>query len=428
MLPSRKVPHEAREAYRLDRQASYLAGIYMGAIFPFVAVIARDQLHADAFILSLMTAAPFLGNLFALFWARAMEGKPKLPFMFWSQTIARSIFLLTIFATTPLSFALIVSATQLIATISSPAYAAVIQEIYPDSRRGQIMSYTRAALLTASVLATFAVGPLLEHVSFRWVFPVAALFGIASAWVFAQVPMQPVAPPAADPDPRLGARAVVRETLSFLGGTLGILKEDRAFRWFALSVFTYGFGNLMLAPIIPIVQVDELHVSTGTIGLLANASQLVAAVSYFFWGRYIDRKSALGAVVLNILFNLLIPLCYFFATNIWYLVPAFILSGITMAGIDLSYFNSVLSFAGVQNVTRYQALQSFLLGIRGTIAPFVGGGLLAAFRANGWDLRLIFLVGFAFLLAGFVMQLIGLRRGPETSAVGYPHPALGKGG
>jgi hypothetical protein len=35
VLPSRTVPHETREAYRLDRLASYLAGAYQGAIFPF---------------------------------------------------------------------------------------------------------------------------------------------------------------------------------------------------------------------------------------------------------------------------------------------------------------------------------------------------------------------------------------------------------
>jgi MFS family permease len=432
MLPSRKVPREAREAYRLDRQASYFAGIYMGAIFPFVAVIARDQLRADAFILSLMTAAPFLGNLLALFWARAMEGKPKLPFMFWSQTVARSLFLFALFATTPLTFALIVCAAQLVATISSPAYAAVIQEIYPEDQRGRIMSYTRAALLTACVLATFAVGPLLEYVSYRWVFPVAGLFGIVSAWIFSQVPTRPVAPPS---KPEGGAatgsralRAVFSETFAFLGDTLRILKEDRAFRWFALSVFTYGFGNLMLAPVMPIVQVDQLHVSTASIALLANLSQLVAAVAYFFWGRYIDRRSPVRAVVVNILLNLFIPLCYFYATSIWHLVPAFVLSGITMAGIDLSYFNSVLSFAGGQNVTRYQALQSFLLGVRGTIAPFVGGAMLGTFRVQGWDLRLIFLVGLAFLVAGFVMQLVGLRRGQERLAAGFGVPVLRKGG
>src|SRR5439155_17912685 len=105
VLPSRTVPWHTREAYRCDRLASYLAGIYTGAIFPFVGVIARERLQADALVLSLLTAAPFLGNFMALFWARAMEGRPKLPYVKWSQLAARFVCPLTFFATTPLRFA-----------------------------------------------------------------------------------------------------------------------------------------------------------------------------------------------------------------------------------------------------------------------------------------------------------------------------------
>jgi MFS family permease len=403
------VPHEAREAYRLDRLASVLAGVYLGAIFPFVGVIARERLHADAFVLSLMSAAPFLGNLLALFMARAMEGRAALPFMIWTQIAARSIFFLMIFATTPLRFALIISVAQLVATLSSPAYAAVIKEIYPESERGRIMGYTRAALLTSSVVITFAAGALLEHISYQWVFPAAALYGIASSIVFSRVPVETTVEATATGPAETGRRAQVRATLRFLWETFGILRHDRRFRWFALSVFTYGFGNLMLMPVIPIVQVDQLKISTGSIALLANLSQIVAAGAYFYWGRYIDVYSPVKAVVVNIFLNLFIPLCYYFADNLWYLVPAFVLSGITMAGIDLSYFNTVLRLAGEQNAARYQALQSFLLGIRGTIAPFVGGILLNAFRQGGWNIRDLFLIAMAFLAAGFWMQLIGLR-------------------
>jgi MFS family permease len=433
MLPSRKVPRTAREAYRLDRLSSFLTGAYVGAIFPFVGVIARQQLHASAFVLSIMAAAPFVGNLFALFWARVMEGRPKLPFMIWSQIVARSAFLLTVFATTPLRFALIVGAAQLIATISTPAYAAVIKEIYPDDQRGRIMSYTRAALFTTGVIVTFAAGPLLERVSYRWVFPIAALYGIAAAWIFSRVPVaenggarcsvlgagldkggptgsqQVPSRPSREPSSEHRAPPF-RETFTFLWGTLGILRDDHRFRWFALSVFTYGFGNLMLMPVIPIVQVDQLKISTASIALLANVSQITAAIAYFYWGRYVDRHSPVKAVIINIVLNLFIPICYYYAVNFWYLVPAFILSGITMAGIDLSYFNSVLSFAGEQNATRYQALQSFLLGIRGTIAPFVGSALMRLFHGNGWEIRGIFLVALFFILAGCWMQMVGLRR------------------
>jgi len=179
-----------------------LAGLYTGGIFPFAGVIAREQLHASAFILALMTAAPFLGNLCALFWAQAMEGRPKVPFVKWSQLAARTTFLLALFATTPFRFALILSTAQILGTIATPAYASIIKEVYPDDQRGRIMSYTRAALFSACVLTTFIVGPLLKWISYRYVFPVVCLFGIAAACVFGRIPVPSALAAASERAPR----------------------------------------------------------------------------------------------------------------------------------------------------------------------------------------------------------------------------------
>ncbi len=411
MLPGRRVPSPSRRAYRLDRLSSLLAGLYMGSIFPFVGVIARGQLHASPAILGFMTAAPFLGNLLALFWAHAMEGRPKLPFVKWSHLAARSTFLLTPLATTPLRFAVVVSAAQIFGSIATPAYASVIKEVYPDDQRGRILSYTRAALFSTMVLTTFLVGPLLKRVPYEWVFPVMCLFGIAAALVFGRIPV----PSAADLGERAPRRSLgesLREATAFLRGTMGILSSDRGYRWFALSVFTYGFGNLMIAPAIPILQVDRLHIQTDDIAVLAILANVTAALAYFYWGRYVDYHSPLKAVVLNILLNALIPVFYMVAGSKWMLVPAFILGGITNAGIDLSYFNSILSFATEETASRYQALHSFLLGIRGVIAPLIGGYLIAVLPHEGKvpDLRWLFVIGLTFILVGCWMQLMGIRR------------------
>jgi MFS family permease len=394
----------------LDRLSSILAGLYMGAIFPFAGVIAREQLHAGAFILALMTAAPFIGNLGALFWAQAMEGRPKVPFAKWSQLAARATFLLALFATTPFRFALIISAAQILGTIATPAYAAIIKEIYPDDQRGRIMSYTRAALFSACVFTTFLAGPLLKQVSYRYVFPAVCLFGMAAAMIFGRIPVPSAMGAAAERPPRRSVAETFRETLSFLSSTMGILHTDHGYRWFALSVFTYGFGNLMIAPVIPIIQVDRLHISTNHIALLANLSQITAALAYFYWGRYVDRHSPLKAVVVNILLNALIPLFYLVAGSKWMLIPAFVLGGVTQAGIDLSYFNSILSFASEESASRYQALHSFLLGIRGVIAPVMGGFMIEGLRNYGLDLRWLFVLALSLILAGCWMQVMGIRR------------------
>ncbi|MBI3910095.1 MAG: MFS transporter [Armatimonadetes bacterium] len=411
----RHVPPRARDAFVTDATAMLLAGLYAGSIYPFVSIIARGELGADATVLGFMSAAPYLGYLCSLFWARAMEGRRKVPFVKWSHLAARTTVVLMLFATSAWPFALIISAVQIIGAIATPAYAAIIKEVYPDDTRGRIMSLTRAALLVAQIVATYIVGWLLTTVSYRFVFPVAALVGIVAALVFSRInPNEQAQPAVGDPGAaRLPLRARTMDTARYLWDTLGILKVDHAYRWFAFSVFTYGFGNLLITPIIPLVQVDRLHMRTNDLSLLANLSQVVAVFAYFYWGRYVDRRSPQRAVTLNILVNALVPIFYILAIGVgqaWVLIPAFLVSGAIMAGIDLSYFNALLSFSQEHNVARYQALQSFLLGVRGTVAPFIGSMLVSYLDAHSLDRRYAFVVALVFILTGCWMQMMATRR------------------
>lgn len=414
----KQVPARAREAFRVDLASQLLAGIYLGSVFPFVNIIARGQLHATPEVLALMTAAPFIGNLFALFWARAMEGRRKVPYVKWSHVTARATVLFMAFARTPWSFAALISGAQIAGTVATPAYAAVIKDVYPDAQRGRIMSLTRAALLSAQIVATFVAGWVLTRYPYEILFPFAAVVGIAAAFVFGRInpregeDLEDEEAVADDAEQKALLRPLqaVRETAVYLVGVFDILRTDTAFRWFAFSVFTYGFGNLLMMPIIPIIQVDDLGMTTAEMAWLANISQIVAVGAYFYWGRFIDLNSPQRAVVISILLNALVPFFYMGANSFVWLMPAFVIQGVTNAGIDLSYFNAILGFADDRTVSRYQALQSFLLGIRGSLAPFAGGALAGILKAHQVNLRYSFIVALVFIVTGCWMQIVAMRR------------------
>jgi len=399
------VPVEARDAYRKDSIGGMLVGFYTGAVFPFIGVIARDKLHASVFLISLMTAAPFVGNMFALFYANAMEGRKKQPFVVWSGGICRVLFLFMIFATTPLKFALVVSVIQLIATVASPAYAAVMKEIYPDEQRGQIMAYIRVGVAAMTFVSTMLAGQLLKTISFQYIFPIAGLIGVGSSIAFSTIKT-------ADVDPTDPANHKT-PTWQFIWSTLLILRDNANYRWFAMSVFIFGFGNLMVAPLYPVFQVDQLHITTTQVAVLSNVTTVVWMLSYLYWGRYVDLQSPLKAVAINVLLVSFIPFVYFCSHSVWMLLPASILGGITMSGAELSYFNSILTLAEDGKESQYQALHSFWLGIRGVFAPFLGAGLVEIFRAHGisnsMSMRYVFLISMAVMFVGFATQLIGVR-------------------
>lgn len=363
-------------------------------------IVAREKLHSPDWQIGLISAAPAIGSVFALFWANAMDGKSKMPWAAGSWIIGRVLFLGMLVCYTPLQFTLCVVASQIIVTVSGPAYASIMKDVYPDDNRGRIMSYCRVLLAITMIASTVVVGPLLQHVSYRYIFPIGGLAGVISALVFARIKL-----------PEIPSKKDYKKppTLQFLKNSFAILVEDRQFAWFAMSVFTYGFGNLLLSPVYPVFAVDRLHISTSQQSILMGIFYVIWTFSYLFWGKYVDVKSPLKCAAISVFINGLVPINYFFATSPWHLVPSYILNGIIGAGIELAYFNAVLRFSDETRVSHYQAIFSCLFGIRGTIAPLIGTAVKGAYDAGGVDYKYMFLMGLVIIWVGGVMQVIGFK-------------------
>ncbi len=131
--------------------------------------------------------APVAGYLLSLVWANMMQGRRKMPFAVWPWVIARSLFFLVLFATCSKVFVAIVVLFWIISSIASPAYTQLMKEVYPDSDRARIMGYARVCTVSAMIVMTLVAGKIMENVSYRYVFPVAAVFGIISALVFNRI-------------------------------------------------------------------------------------------------------------------------------------------------------------------------------------------------------------------------------------------------
>lgn len=382
------VPSEAFESVSWDVLAGACAGVFLGCTMPFLTQIARGQLHATDTALAVMNAAPFLGNLLAPVWARQMEGRAKMPFCLGSWISSRSLLLLMPLVLTAWGFVGVVSLLLFIGTISSPAYTSLMKDIYPDRARGRLMSYVRVVVQVTMFGSTRLAGRAMDHgTGFGLIYALAGVAGIAAALFFAKVrPLSSTPPPSPDPPQPLGA---------FLLDTLSILRDNVSYRWFACSVMTYGFGNLIAWPLYNLYQVERLHISPGQIANLANLSSLCGILGSFFWGRFLDRHGAAQTVFRGILLISTVSLVYLFAQSLTWLYLAAFIAGFGMAGIELSYMASILSYAEHGKAARYQALHSLLLGIRGVLAPLIALPLMRA-------------VGFHPVFVGtFILMLIG---------------------
>jgi len=389
MLVWRAIPESSRRALRYDALSGALAGLYSGALLPFLGVLARSELHASAYLLAFLSTAGSVGNLFNPLVARHIRARPKLPYAVWPIAIGRACFLFMPLALWAPAFIAISFLASAIGALSAPAYAAVIRDAYPVSRRGQLMGLVRVGAVAAAMLGSLAGGFALERTSYRWTFPAAALLGLLSVAAFSRIGV-----PAAPKDP-LAARSSLRD--GFL-----LLKQDRIFALYAAGFYLYGFGNLVIGPVIPIFQVDILHITPQWVGYLAMTASASGIIGYLIWGRYLDRLGPFRLMLMVIGIISIMPITYYFARSVPVLLIASAAAGFAMAGGDLGYINAAMRFGPRDAVVSYAGTFAFLQAMRGIPGPFLGAAL-----ATNFGPAPVFLVGLACLALSAAVMLTG---------------------
>jgi len=392
MLGLTALPKPVRRALKWDATSAAIGGVSAGALFPFLGVILRRDLHASAYLIAMLTAAVSVGNLFNPFVAHFIRNRVKLPYAIWPPLVSRSLFLLMPLALIAPAFAAIAMAAAAIGALATPAYAAVIRDAYPVERRGFLMGLVRVLCIAGAILGALLGGSLLEHFSYRWIFPVVAIVGIGAIAAFARIGV-----PAA-PDPAVAPSRV--------SDGFKVLLTDRFFRLYAASFFLWGLGNLILAPVYPVFQVDVLEISNRWVGYLAMTASGMSMVGYLYWGRVLDSKGPFRLLLQVLAFSAIAPLTYFFAHNVPTLLIASAAQGLAFSGGDLGYVNAALRFGRREAVTYYAGTFAFLQALRGIPGPFIGAAL-----AEWLGPRPVFLIPLGLWTVSAAIAFLGWRRG-----------------
>ena len=378
-------PADLRHNFSLDLTAAVLVGVYVAAINTFVPVVAR-RLGASPFLLSLITAAPAAGNILAVLSAPYLQGRHKMPYMVAAWTFGRGLFLLMPFVVLPLPFALIVVAHWLIVSLPLPGYVEIMQRIYPDAYRGRAMAYVRVGFTACITLMTPLFGRLLDVWSYRYLFPLVAVFGILAGLMFGGVKYT----------------EVIRRTRQGVLEPWRVLWQDARYRDYSIALFIYGFGSLLTAPLIPILLVDELHLNYSQVGWLGMVNSIFWMLFYIVWGRTVDRRGGFWTIRVNFILTMAIPLAFFGARDIRLAALGYIFTGITVAGVDLGWMNAIMQFARRDQVSDYTAVHAGLVGLRGMTAPLMGTALMTV----PWiGLRGVFLLSAFLILLGWLLSL-----------------------
>lgn len=345
---------------RVDLTAAIAYGAF-ATVLAFIPLILR-RLGAPAELLAVYTASAYLGNVLAgpgLFLAR--QGHPlRMAVACWS--LARAVFLGAAFVTGDVGLLILAAFFFLGEGLPAPIYSGIIQKIYPVEVRGRVMAVVRVGMSVSMLALAPVAGWALDRAGHRVLLPLAALIGVLSALIFSRVRFD-------EGEVRLRQTPTIRHLA-------GIALHDKRFALYLVGIVVFGLSSLIPSALIPIVQVDRLHLSYTELGWLNLALAFARLLSYFYWGRLIDRWGAVRCLQAGFVINVVAVLPYIWVTRGWMLLPSFVASGLVGSAVDLGFINAAMELAKPKRIQEYAALQSTAIGLRGMIGPFIGVGLL----------------------------------------------------
>lgn len=401
------LPPDVRHNQFADLFAALAFGPLVASL-GFIPVVLRN-LGASADWLAVYSTQPFIGFVvapwLALLFPRGF-GVKRMALASWA--VSRGSFLLIGLVTGWQGFMAVTALFWIVEAVPSPAYVRIMQAVFPVELRGRVMANVRIALSVVTLFATAVLGWLLDTIGYRALFPIVSIGGIAAVLLFSRL--------------RLDESKMPPSRTS--GGALtAILRRDRRFVVFLLAVVAFGIGWLSIGPLLPLVQVDQLHLSYTEIGALTTVNSVFFVIGYVILGRWIDRAGGVQVLRWIFLIGAVIPLCYAFANSVWALIPAFAALGFLNAGLDLGMLNSVIQLCDPDDLGSYSSLQYTVVGLRGLIAPFLGVWAVRAGLPMSWA----FLAG-AVLIGVSVIVLYQVRVSAPTRQVSQTATPMGEPG
>ena len=345
-----------------------------------------------------LAAAQGFANISSFFWAAISNGKHKIRFITALKFISvLLIATVTFVPRTPLGLVMLlfcVIGTRVCYTGVVTLRTTVWQANYTRGHRTVVAG--KIATIQALVLAAvaFSVGQVMDlnEDAFRWIYPVAASFGIIGAWIYSKIQVK-------GHSKLLSVEQHDSHNVSVLPWrTFHLLFEDTSFAKYMTCQFVFGVGNLMLTAPLIIILSDKFDLDyLGQILIVTTIPILMIPISTPLWAKLLNNMHVLSFrsihswffVVSSIVIGLSIA-----STSTAGLWLGAAIRGIGFGGGVLAWNLGHQDYAPVEKSGRYMGLHVTLTGIRGLIAPAIGIALYTTLKHQGYNAGpIVFFVG-----------------------------------
>ncbi len=370
----------ALESYRRERITELTFPIGMALMTGgFAGVVADKVFHVHPALLALVSAASMFGNLSSFFWARAADGRRKLPLLV--ALLSGCAASIGVISLAPVSRAgsLLLAGCVIACALLQSGLAAVRGLVWtlnhPRDVRGRVTSRLSILTTLTITLVSLAAGALLDArpESFRWLYAGGAVAAALGVYAFSGVRLIGESEQIAL---ERDARAPSGPEAPAARGMVGVLRADTAFARYQVWQFVLGASNMMIeAPLIYLVS-RELEASYVVSIALTQAIPFgLSVVVLPFWAAWIDRVHVLDFRAGHswlFTFSTVLTWTGALAGSLWLVAAGRVLLGVARGGGTLAWSLGHNDFAAPDRVTLYMGIHVTLTGVRGAIAPFLG--------------------------------------------------------
>ncbi len=388
--------------------ASAFNGFVIGT-FNIQDVLAKKALQSLDWQITILVMLWPLSNLFSIWWGKALEHSRTLSkFFLITGFVGRLCLLLMLWVHNYYQYLIIMIVVFSFNALISPAQNSIYKNNLSPRNRGKIFGYAASILTLVAVIFSFFFGKLLDlnESLFRPILAFVGIAGFISSLLMAII--------------KVRSKKYIEQPLKFrelfltpIRRTLQIFKKNKDFAIFQRNYFIYGIGFMIVLPAIPKYLVEILQMDyTQTFFAKGVISQLGILFLAPLAGKIHDKKnpanfSSKAFLLLGFYPLILFISNFFIETNYVNFIVYFsyLVFGIAMSAIMISWNISSIYFARKDDVSMYQSVHVSLTGLRALIVPFLGYLLLTIF-----NVQVVFLISVSmFWLASILNYRLYLK-------------------
>lgn len=344
-------------------------------LYTFVNFILCKDFGATVFQLSLLVTLKPLVTILSFYWSTASKGRLRANIL-GSGILMRAPFL---FCPWIDSVWFLIAASvnyMLFLRAGAPAWMEILKRALPTGKRDRIFALSTVLGYIEGGVLSIALGLVLDEAfsSWKWLFVGGALLGIVASFIQSRVPVVEE-----KKEEKLHWKEHLLRPWKDSWKLMRSKKEFAKLQWnFMIS----GFAVMLIQAVLILYIVNELQLSYTEIATAVTfAKGLGFTASTPFWSRFLERTSIHR--VASYVFLIVAVYPFFLILSKWnliFLYLAFLCYGIGQGGSHLVWNLSGPHFAEKnESSIRYTGVGVVMAGIRGGIAPPLGGCLATLF-------------------------------------------------